>query len=383
MRAEFPKTLVLSWSVPPAASGSGTVMHNLLSQFTRNEMVTVGAYYAGHARSNWSKEKPRIFYGMVHPPEYWRGHRWILLLQLPLLIFTSIWALLFFRCKAVFVVYPDHLFLLTGYLLSRFFDKPLYVYFHNTYLENFQDSRLAHWLQPRIFKRARHIFVMSEGLLAFYKKLYPNLKCSTLVHTTSVYPKDTSINLPPIHVPVRLVFAGGVNASCAEAMGRFMKLIKSDSGLSLNIFSGLRQETFHQMGILSANVAIANVPYDQLIKYMQDADVVIHPHGFLGTMADHEYETIFPTKTLEYLLSCRPILAHAPKNSFLANFYAKYECALVIHEPSVEALQDGLMQICKDVDLRTRLVANALEAARLFYAPVVIKHLRQVMCAHL
>jgi len=377
--AKFPKTLVLSWSVPPAASGMGTVMHNLLSQFTANEMVAVGAYYVGHSGSKWSKEKPRILFGMLNPPEYWRGHRWILLLQLPLLIIVSVWALLFFGCKAIFVVYPNQLFLFTGYLLSRIFKKPLYVYFHNTYLEDSQDSRFAHWLQPRVFEHARHTFVMSEGLLAYYKKLYPQLKCSALIHTTMVYPKNTNINLPPVHTPVRLVFAGSVNASCADAMGRFIKLIKSDSGYYLNIYSGMHRETFRQMGFLLDNMSITNVPYDQLLGCLQNSDIVIHPHGFTGSMAAHEYETIFPTKTLEYLLSGRPILAHLPRNCSLANFYTSHDCALQIHEPSVEALRDGLMQICNDANLRKKLVTNALEAARLYYAPKVIDHMRKIM----
>ena len=41
----FPKTLVLSWCVPPAANGSGIVLSNLLRQFRSDEIVAVGAFY--------------------------------------------------------------------------------------------------------------------------------------------------------------------------------------------------------------------------------------------------------------------------------------------------------------------------------------------------
>lgn len=356
-------------------------MHNLLSQFTPAEMVAVGAYYVGHARSIWTKEKPHIFYGLIHPPENWRGHRWILLLQFPALLLTSIWVLFFFRCKVIFVVYPDHLFLLAGYLLSKIFNKPLYAYFHNTYLENNPNSRLAHWLQPMVFKRAKHIFVMSEGLESYYKKLYPDLKCSALVHTTMKYLEADNVVLPPIHNPLRLVFAGNVNASCSEAMGRFVKLIKNNPEFSLQIYSGMRKKTFQNIGIFSDNIVIANVPYDFLLNHIQKADVVIHPHGFLGEMALHEYETIFPTKTIEYLQCRRPILAHVPADSFIAKFYRERDCALLVCEPTVEALYEGLMQISKDDALRKKLVTNALKAARRFYAPNVIQRLRDVIGA--
>lgn len=376
--AEFPKTLVISRSVPPAATGSGIVMHNLLRQFTKDEMIVVGAYYVGHPQSEWHNKYPKIIYGAIHPPEFWRGHRWLRIIQFPLLFIISLWTLLFRQCQVILTIYPDDIFLFTGYLLSRLFQKPLFLYFHNSYLENSPENSFAKWLQPRVFSRAKHIFVISDGLKNYYNNLYPDVKFSSLTHTIPDLPDRALIEEPPLHSPIRLVFAGNVNGSCEDAARRFAQLINDDPDFELHIFSGMSPKSFRQRGFTGNNIIIKTVPYDQLLEKMRKGDIVIHPHGFLGPMAEHEYQTIFPTKTIEYLLCQRPILAHLPESCYLAEFYRKHDCALIVSEPTLDALKRGIESLYKG-DLRLRLVNNALKVAHQFYAPLVANKLRQTV----
>jgi len=144
----------------------------------------------------------------------------------------------------------------------------------------------------------------------------------------------------------------------------------------------MSSQSFRRKGFTGTNISIETVPYDQLLERMGEADIVIHPHGFHGPMEEHEYQTIFPTKTIEYLLCKRPILAHLPGDCFLAEFYREYDCALIVDEPTIEALERGLEKLCQE-DLRRRLVDNALKAARQFYAPLVADQFRQTLIASL
>ena len=377
---KFPRTLMLSWGIPPAATGSGTVMSNLLRQFRYDEMVAVGALFVAHPRISWQANWPSLTYGMIQPPEHWRGERWMRRSQWPLLFLVGLWTLISHRCQAILTIYPDELFLLVGYLLSRLSRKPLYVYFHNTYLDNVPNNRLARWLQPRVFAHAQHVFVMSAGMQAFYRQQYPELKCSPLVHTFNEdLPLPDSVHLPALHDPLRLVFIGNVNASCAEAAGRMLQLVQQRPDVTLKVFSGMDVSLLRRLGFAGSNISIEMVPYEALLDCIREADIVIHPHGFSGPRSRHEYRTVFPTKTIEYLISQRPILAHLPADCFLAHFYRQHECALIVDEPTVEALAAGLSQLRSDADLRQRLVRNALVAARQFHAPLVVSHLRQVM----
>jgi glycosyltransferase involved in cell wall biosynthesis len=376
----IPKTLVLSWSVPPAATGSGIVMLNFLRQFKQDEMVVVGALYSFHPRTPWSDDLPRIIYGMIQPPFTWHGERWLRRLQWPVLLLISLWVFLRNKCQAILVIYPDELFLLAGYLISRFTRRPLFVYFHNTYVDNNPDRFFAHWLQERVFAAAKHVFVMSEGMRQLFSERYPNLDCSALPHIINepiVSPNE--VKLPSLHTFLRLVFAGNINASCAEAAGRFLQWFQQTPDVTLTIYSGMPSSLFERLGFCGERISFETVPYHVLLNRIRQGDVLIHPHGFTGLMQPVEYRTIFPTKTLEYLVSQRPILAHLPRECYLAQFYRKHDCALIVDEPTIEALSKGMARLSSDPELRLRLVRNALKAAVQFQGTIVARNFREKM----
>jgi glycosyltransferase involved in cell wall biosynthesis len=379
----FPKTLVLSWGIPPAGTGSGIIMSNLLRQFRRDEMVAVGAFAMAQPSITWRTEWPSLIYGMVQPPYHWRGEAWMRRLQWPLLLLVSLWTLIRERCWAILAVYPDDIFLLTGYLLSRLTRRPLYAYFHNTYLDNKPNNRLAQWLQPRVFAHAKRVFVMSKGMQELFRQRYPQITTIPLVHTfNELLPLPDSVDVPPLHNPLRLVFIGNVNASCAEAAERVRQMVNRGPDVRLTIFSGaVNHETLSRLGFVGSDISVESVSRDLLLGRMREGDIVVHPHGFDGPMSTWEYRTIFPTRTIEYLICQRPILAHVPGDCFLARFYRQHQCALIVDEPSVEALTAALRYLRSDGVLRQRLVRNALIAARQFHAPRVADQLRQVVSA--
>ena len=101
----FPKTLVLSRSVPPAVTGSAIIMGNLAKQFTRDEVVIVGAYEPGRPKVAWADKWSRLHYAMLLSSR-WRGERWLRRLQFPWLVLFSLWVLVSQRCKVILAVYP-------------------------------------------------------------------------------------------------------------------------------------------------------------------------------------------------------------------------------------------------------------------------------------
>lgn len=89
---------------------------------------------------------------------------------------------------------------------------------------------------------------------------------------------------------------------------------------------------------------------------------------------------MFPTKTIEYLFSGRPILAHTPPGCFLTEFLRAHACALVIDRADPEVVMEGVSRIVNDDELRASLVRNALVTAGMFRAEEVASHLRHVLC---
>lgn len=352
------------------------VVANLAKQFGPDEMVVLGAYYLRTPSQAWSAEWPRLLYAVVQLPDGWRGARWLKWFQFPLLFLRGLWTIVTNRCKAILVVFPDDVFLLAAYLLARLTGTPLFPYFHNTYLENQPNSRLAHWLQPRVFASARHVFVMSEGMQRLYRANYPTLSCSPLVHTFNrPLPEPDEVTLPPVHEPLRLVLFGNVGASNADAVVRFAELARSRNDVALTVISGTSHSYLRQLGFTGEHITIETVSHDVLMERLTESDIILLPHGFEGDIAAEEIATIFPTRTVEALISQRPILAHLPKDCFLAEFLRHHKCALIVDEPELEPLGAALDQLRCDEALRYSLVRRAMAAARQFQASTVAARL--------
>jgi glycosyltransferase involved in cell wall biosynthesis len=375
----LPKTLLLCGNIPPAPTGSSVIVGNLAKQFRPDEMVVLGAYSLGAPAHRWASEWAKLKYAVLRLPDGWRGERWLRWMQLPLLLLRAWWLLVVGRCKAILVVFPDETFLITSYILAWLTGKPLYPYFHNTYLEANPNSRLARWLQPRVFGIASHVFVMSEGMQRLYEANYPNLQCSALVHSfNQATPDPEDFVLPPLHQPLRLVLFGSVGASNADAASRFAELVHTNANLHLNVVSGTSHNQLRKLKFTGSNISIETVSPDVLMERLRQSDIVLLPHGFVGDTAE-EIATIFPTRTIEALISGRPILAHSPKDSFLTEFLERNGCALIVADPHVHKLALALKRLCQDSDLREQLVRQALITARQFEASTVASYLRKVL----
>ncbi|MBZ0297928.1 MAG: glycosyltransferase [Anaerolineae bacterium] len=373
------RILYFSRSVPPGASGSAIITANLAKQFSPEEMVVIGAWFIGSPPVRWERRWPRIIYATLHPADGWRGGRAIRWIQFPWLLLRALWAAR--RCDTILATYPDEIYLMAAYFTSVITGRPLYLYFHNTYLEHDRGNLFAEWLQPRAFARARHTFVMSKGMVALYHRYYPDLDCSPLVHSFNEdlpQPVDTQA-LAQTHSPLQVALSGGVNASNIGAVRHMAQVIKALPDAHMKVYSKTNLGYLANVGIEGPDFTITTVSRDVLLDELGQADIVFLPHGFSETETEEEIQTIFPTRTIEYLICGRPILAHLPADCFLADFLREHDCALLVTEPDTEALQAAVERLRNEADLRQRLVANALKAARQFHAPQVAARLREVL----
>lgn len=375
------RILLLSWTVPPETSGSAVIVGNLAKQFTRAEMVVAGEQPVRRPAVAWKEEWPEIVYVTTGWPDTRRGARWWRKLQLPVLLLRCLGLVRKYRCASLLVVYPNQEYLLAGYLTSLITGATLFPYFHNTYLETSRSNSIAYtfarWLQSKVFARATHVFVMSEGMVELYRDRYPTVRCSALVHSFNEDIPGWN-PLPRPGSPIRFVLSGNINRSCVDAAVRLCSAV-SQVNSTLTILSGTSRTYLQTLGMLRDRDCHKTVSRDDLLKHLSEGDIVLLPHGFSGSSVDEEYRTIFPTRTIEYLICGRPILAHAPPDCFLTRFLRQHGCALVVDEPSKEAILAAIQRLCDDEELRATLVRNALKAAEMFRAPVVVGKLRTVL----
>ena len=373
------RVLLVSGSVPPLLSGSAVIIGNLAKQFSYDEMVVTGERPVGGQAIAWRHEWPQLVYSISGWPPAWpcRGARWWRTLQLPLLFFRCVRLVRKHRCTAILVVFPEEEFLFAGYLAAAWTGAKLFAYFHDTYVENRTGWRLrfARWLQAGVFTKASHVFVISEGMVDLYRERYPGLECSALPHSFNEALPDFT---PPPDPGSALRFAicGTMSESCLEATVRVCEAIAQVKGASLTLVSGTSSSDLNRLGLLRDGVRHETVSPDQVVSRLGNADIVVLPLGFRGALSPEEYRTAFPTRTIEYLLCGRPILAHAPGEWYLMRFLKEHDCALLVTEPTISALLDAVEQLRTDRALRARLVRNALHAAEMFDARRVARLLR-------
>jgi hypothetical protein len=371
------KILLISQALPPEPAGSAIIVSNLARQFTADEMVLAGEQPYQRPAISWSKDWPRLSYIAAGWPATRRGRGLRRRALIPLLLARSVRLARQHKCNTVLAIFPKEEFLFVGYLTAKVTGAKLYPYFHNTYVENCTGAslRFARWLQARVFAEAEHVFVMSEGMVELYRERYPNLRCSALVHSfNESLPEFAPLSEPGS--PLRFTICGTIWDVCLDATVRACEAISQVKDSSLTFLSGTPRVFLQEMGLLRNGTRHETVSRDELLSRLQESDIVVLPHGFSGSLPREEYTTIFPTRTIEYLLCGRPILAHAPADCYLTRFLKEHQCALVVDEPGVPALLAAIERLRSDRELRTQLVRNALRAAEMFHAPRVAATLR-------
>ncbi len=277
-------------------------------------------------------------------------------------------------------IFPDEIFLAAAYLAARRCGVTFYPYYHNTYLDNRKGwgAWLARRLQPRTFARAPVVFVMSAGMQTSWERLYPGIRFEPLTHAFHG-DAPTYSPIPPPQTPVRAAFLGNLNESNLDAMRRFCQIVNKSQTYELTIFSGTPVWHFENVGVRGRGIKHEQVSDEELVPTLRRYDLLILPHGFCGGLTPIEYETIFPTRTIPYLLSGRPIIAHAPPDCFLTRWLRRYDCAELVDRPDIDMLRSAMERVCRDPARRERLSRNAVEAVMQFHAPQVVRRLRAIL----
>jgi glycosyltransferase involved in cell wall biosynthesis len=70
----------------------------------------------------------------------------------------------------------------------------------------------------------------------------------------------------------------------------------------------------------------------------------------------------------EYLASGRPIIAHAPPDSFVSWYFRKHDCGIVVDQNNSQVLADAIDRLLADDQLRRRISENARTRARIDFS---------------
>ena len=170
---------------------------------------------------------------------------------------------------------------------------------------------------------------------------------------------------------VRIVYTGSVYHVHDDAFARLLEVIEdSEQSLVLDLYSSVdttRYAVFQRSGRVRHHGHLADA---EALRVQAEAEILFLRLAF-DCPAPDVVRSALPGKFPEYLASGRPILVHAPADSFVAWYCRRHHCAAVVDEPDTRALADTLGRLLSDGKFRRAIVRAALCRARKDFDPAV------------
>jgi glycosyltransferase involved in cell wall biosynthesis len=162
----------------------------------------------------------------------------------------------------------------------------------------------------------------------------------------------------------RIVYTGSIGPLQYDAFRNLLTAMaaRERRNLRLHVYSPQSQARLESEGIRGPVVFHPPQPLSTMPALQQQADLLFLPLAFQSTHPDI-VRTAAPGKMGEYLAAGRPILVHAPPDSFLARYFRDHECGVVVDRSDPAELAAALESVLTDAALRARLRARAWERA--------------------
>ena len=162
----------------------------------------------------------------------------------------------------------------------------------------------------------------------------------------------------------RIVYTGAVGPLQFEPFRNLLAAMArlDRRNVRLHLYTAQSPARLESEGIRGPVVVHPPQPLSAMPALQQQADVLFLP---LALHSDHPdiVRTAAPGKMGEYLAACRPILVHAPPDSFLAWYFRDHQCGIVVDRSDPAELAAALELVLSDPALRARLRARAWERA--------------------
>ena len=273
---------------------------------------------------------------------------------------------------------PDEFHLIAATLAAKTLTIPIYPYFHNLYYENKHgfSAIIANLVQKKLFVQAPWIYLISDGLLKELSPLYPKIDFRVLTHATEIDDIRINHDKSPKQV-LEVTFLGNINNSNIDALSFMLNTLGNRKDVVINLIYSPPKYFLKKAKLLKNNIVINNNLSDEEVKQkLRISNLLLLPHGFTGALSDAEYRSIFPTKTIQYLLSGSPILALLPHNCYLQDFLSKNQCAFCITNKNEQEIFSILNHVQNNTNEIERITNNARKTVQIFSKNKVLEKLK-------
>lgn len=379
------KFAVVSHILPPALSGQSILLDRLLRDLAPDSYVLI---------SSGSEDASPAVGGLAGKCHRLRPSLRIPILEIPLiswppLLFNALWGI-FNRARQIAkIVRSEDCDLLIGctgdlydlpatWLASRWTGRPFIVYILDDYIFQWTGfrRRIAAWLEPKFVRSAQQIFVLNEFVRRFYAERYGVEPA--VIHNPVRLPElaqlDQSVSAAE-RSTVEIVYTGSIYHAHYDAFRNLVAVLNCGDPLrvQLHIYSSQPQELLERQGISGPAVVFhPHIPQAEVFQVLQQADILFLPLAFHSQIPE-VIRTSAPFKMSEYLAVGRPIMVHAPADSFLSWYFRGNSCGLVVDCDDRNVLKEALKRLLADEKLQKSLARSARQRAEVDFDMDVIR----------
>jgi glycosyltransferase involved in cell wall biosynthesis len=393
------KLAVVSHILPPSPSGQAMVLYRLLKGLPAESYCLISCEDYSRNDRPFSAASSRLagrYYALTKPEplqinvmQRLKLHKTMIVLNTALLIFD--WArqlrdiLRKEHCEAIIACTGHPYDLPAASLAGLLTGLPVIPYLFDDYLYQWIgfDRTLARWFEPSIIKHARSIIVPNEYTQQEYRVRYGVQ--STVIHNPCELPDlgalDAAERMFDDH-ETAIVYTGSVYHAHYDA---FRNLISSlallkNANARLHIFTAQPEEQLVQNGLSGPQVVYhSHVPQSEVALLLRKADVLFLPLAFDSPIPE-VIRTSAPGKIGEYLASGRPILVHAPQDTFITWYFRKHDCGIVVDNNDPMVLTTELARLLSDPKHARDMGIRARARAELdFDVDIAVKQFQHIM----
>ena len=221
-------------------------------------------------------------------------------------------------------------------------------------------------LEPWVMRRARGVIVPNEFLREEYARRHG--VSGVVVRNPCPLPDLDAMDRAPRLFPgggVDIVYAGAVYHANADAVRNLVSAVRNlgRSDVRIRLYTAQTPEEIGRHGISGPEVVHhPHIPHRDVPPVLRQASVLFLPLGF-DTPIPEVIRTSAPGKTGEYLSVGRPVLVHAPEDSFVSWYFRENRCGLVVDRGDPGLLSSSIGTLIADETLRSELGARARAAA--------------------
>lgn len=156
------------------------------------------------------------------------------------------------------------------------------------------------------------------------------------------------------------VYTGSFYEAQLDAFQNLMTAVQSLDmpKLKIHIYTQQAKHPLFENSLNGQLVVHEAQPITAMPAIQRCADILFLPLSFRSKFPE-VIKTSAPGKIGEYLASNRPILVHAPEDSFVSSYFRKYNCGLVVDQDDPLLLSQAIKRLIEDTQLQQTLSKNA------------------------